>query len=187
MRFCESEWERIRRRERERETKSIETYQPDWTRESMTIIEKSKRIDFIAGLSHDCLFFFFWWAEQETTRSFYEREVYSTPRTLFEALLFTVDILTMINTFVYFFSRNFFSRPRGRCSIIDFVILGNYSLEERNHRFVGLLIYPSNGSLEVKYWFYWFSFYRNFVPWDKIFINQIILYDDKSHLNIAMK
>lgn len=132
-------------------------------------------------------FFFFWWAEQETTRSFYEREVYSTPRTLFEALLFTVDILTMINTFVYFFSRNFFSRPRGRCSIIDFVILGNYSLEERNHRFVGLLIYPSNGSLEVKYWFYWFSFYRNFVPWDKIFINQIILYNDKSHLNIAMK
>lgn len=34
--------------------------------------------------------------------------------------------------------------------------------EERNHRFVGLLISPSNG-LEVKYWFYWFSFYRNFV------------------------
>lgn len=34
--------------------------------------------------------------------------------------------------------------------------------EERNHRFVGLLISPSNG-LEVKFWFYWFSFYRNFV------------------------
>lgn len=125
------------KKEREKETKRKTDTQEVSKRisrigESMTIIEKSKRIDFIASLSHDCLFFFFFrWAEQETTRSFYEREVHSAPRTLFEALLFTVDILTMINTFVYFFSRNFFSRPRGRGSIIDFVILGNYSRKKK--------------------------------------------------------
>ena len=38
--------------------------------------------------------------------------------------------------------------------------------EERNHRFVGLLISPSNG-LELKYWFYWSSFYfvSNYSIW----------------------
>lgn len=38
--------------------------------------------------------------------------------------------------------------------------------EKRNHRFVGLLISPSNG-LELKYWFYWFSFYfvSNYSIW----------------------
>lgn len=122
-----NEKESAEERKKERERQTDRRYQPDRTRESMTIIEKLKRIDFIASLSHDCLFFFF----NELNKKGQEvsmREKYSAPRTLFEALLFTVDILTMINTFVYFFSKNFFSRPRGRGSIIDFniLILGNY-------------------------------------------------------------
>lgn len=113
-------------RKKEKERQTDRRYQPDRTRESMTIIEKLKRIDFIASLSHDCLFFFFFNELNKKRQEVSMREKYSAPRTLFEALLFTVDILTMINTFVYFFSKNFFSRPRGRSSIIDFVILGNY-------------------------------------------------------------
>lgn len=184
MRFCESEWERIRRRERERERQKVSKRISRIEQGNQWQLSRSRRESTLLPVCHMIVFFFFFDELNKKRQEVSMREKYTR---LFEALLFTVDILTMINTFVYFFSRNFFSRPRGRCSIIDFVILGNYSLEERNHRFVGLLIYPSNGSLEVKYWFYWFSFYRNFVPWDKIFINQIILYDDKSHLNIAMK
>lgn len=121
-----NEKESAEERKKERERQIDRRYQSDRTRESMTIIEKLKRIDFIASLSHDCLFFFFFNELNKKRQEVSMREKYSAPRTLFEALLFTVDILTMINTFVYFFSKNFFSRPRGRGSIIDFVILGNY-------------------------------------------------------------
>lgn len=78
-----NEKESAEERKKERERQTDRRYQPDRTRESMTIIEKLKRIDFIASLSHDCLFFFFFqWTEQETTRSFYEREVLSSSNTL---------------------------------------------------------------------------------------------------------
>lgn len=132
-RICRGKKEREKETKRKTDTQKVSKRISRIEQGNQWQLSRSRRESTLLPVCHMIVFFFFFfrWAEQETTRSFYEREVYSAPRTLFEALLFTVDILTMINTFVYFFSKNFFSRPRGRGSIIDFVILGNYSRKKK--------------------------------------------------------
>lgn len=128
MRFCESEWERICRgeKERERETDRQKISAGSNKRINDNYWEVEENWLYCQSVTWLSFFFFFFNELNKKRQEVSMREKYSAPRTLFEALLFTVDILTMINTFVYFFSKNFFSRPRGRGSIIDFVILGNY-------------------------------------------------------------
>ena len=74
--------------------------------------ERLKRIDFSPGLSHDHHFFFFF----EELNDFVQasavsmREIYTRLSALGESPVFTVDILMMINTFVSFLFKGFFSR-----------------------------------------------------------------------------
>lgn len=168
MKESAEERERERNKEKDRHTEGIETYQPNRTRESMTIIEKSKRIDFIASLSHDCLFFFFFsmsWTRNDK-KFLWERSTLGSSNTLRSPPIHRWHFNDDQYLRLFLFEEFLFEAERKRFDNRFCNIRKLLPKEERNHRFVGLLISPSNG-LELKYWFYWFSFYfvSNYSIW----------------------
>lgn len=161
------------KKEREKETKRKTDTQEVSKRisrigESMTIIEKSKRIDFIASLSHDCLFFFFFsmsWTRNDK-KFLWERSTLGSSNTLRSPPIHRWHFNDDQYLRLFLFEEFLFEAERKRFDNRFCNIRKLLPKEERNHRFVGLLISPSNG-LEVKYWFYWFSFYfvSNYSIW----------------------
>lgn len=161
------------KKEREKETKRKTDTQEVSKRisrigESMTIIEKSKRIDFIASLSHDCLFFFFFsmsWTRNDK-KFLWERSTLGSSNTLRSPPIHRWHFNDDQYLRLFLFEEFLFEAERKRFDNRFCNIRKLLPKEERNHRFVGLLISPSNG-LELKYWFYWFSFYfvSNYSIW----------------------
>lgn len=84
MRFCESEWERICRgeKERERETDRQKVSAGSNKRINDNYWEVEENWLYCQSVTWLSFFFFFQWTEQETTRSFYERKVLSSSNTL---------------------------------------------------------------------------------------------------------
>lgn len=161
------------KKEREKETKRKTDTQEVSKRisrigESMTIIEKSKRIDFIASLSHDCLFFFFFsmsWTRNDK-KFLWERSTLGSSNTLRSPPIHRWHFNDDQYLRLFLFEEFLFEAERKRFDNRFCNIRKLLPKEERNHRFVGLLISPSN-DLELKYWFYWFSFYfvSNYSIW----------------------
>lgn len=160
------------KKEREKETKRKTDTQEVSKRisrigESMTIIEKSKRIDFIASLSHDCLFFFFSMSWTRNDKKFlWERSTLGSSNTLRSPPIHRWHFNDDQYLRLFLFEEFLFEAERKRFDNRFCNIRKLLPKEERNHRFVGLLISPSN-DLELKYWFYWFSFYfvSNYSIW----------------------
>lgn len=167
-RICRGKKEREKETKRKTDTQKVSKHISRIEQGNQWQLSRSRRESTLLPVCHMIVFFFFFsmsWTRNDK-KFLWERSTLGSSNTLRSPPIHRWHFNDDQYLRLFLFEEFLFEAERKRFDNRFCNIRKLLPKEKRNHRFVGLLISPSNG-LEVKYWFYWFSFYfvSNYSIW----------------------